>query len=144
MSDQSVFDGNRWYQKEIDRRTRQAIEEQNELFRQEHANDTDRELLALLSARKAELGYVPQPVEVLGADLLIKRFGSWDRAIQMAGYRFAKGTSKLTLSQRYKDEHKKQVILYKADRQKRSEMKAERKAMHEEYYRSKKQTQEQK
>ena len=140
MENRHVFDGNRWFQKEIDTRTRRAIRDRNAVFCHEHENDSDAELLRYLIDRIHALGYAPHPAEVIGARLIIERFSSWGQAIQAAGYRFPKGTSKLKNTHLYKDEQKNQIRIYRAERRIRLEKKAARKALREEMYISRKQS----
>ena len=137
MDDRQYFDGSRWYQKEIKKRTKKALLDRNAAFCREHANASDAELLQFLIDRIHVLGYVPHAAEVIGAPLIIARFGTWEQAIRAAGYRFPKGSSKLQNTRLYKEEEKNQIRLYRIERQARLEKKAARKELHEEQYKSK-------
>ena len=48
----------------------------------EHQNDTLEQLSAYLQSCMEDIGHPPAPVEVIGADYIIYRFGSWQAAIR--------------------------------------------------------------
>lgn len=119
------FDGGEWVRRTTDRRTREALRKQDEEFISEHSADPDRELLMFIRKRAKELGYVPLAADVTGSRLMIERFGSWIRAVRLAGYRFTQGPSKLKNTKRYKKEYVLQQRLFKLERQEKKRLKAE-------------------
>ena len=73
------------YEATIRRMVKAALEEQELRFRQEHAQDTEAELTALLRAWVLSHGYTPWPGELPGGCYLAERFGSWERLVTLAG-----------------------------------------------------------
>lgn len=73
------------YEAVIRKMVTQALEEQEDLFEQEHAQDSDAMLLAYLHLCASELGYSPRYKEVIGWRLLEQRFGGWNASLQQAG-----------------------------------------------------------
>ena len=80
----SNFDTQRWYDNLMEKRTREAIRKKMLSFEAEHENDTDNMLLNAIRDRAKELGYVPYPAECIAYKLVIRRFGSWDKALRLA------------------------------------------------------------
>ena len=80
----NTFDGNKWREKKIAQYTAAAIQQKNDAFVQEHQADTNRELIQYLWRCARTLGHSPAATEVIGADLLAERFGSWEKALEMA------------------------------------------------------------
>ena len=118
------FNGAEWYKQMIDRRTREAIKTKNDTFISEHAEDSNEQLLSVLRARCRELGYIPHFVEVIGARLLIERFGNWQKAVEAAGYGNSpcRGTVKLRRTKLYATERKIQEKLYRREKQAKEEI----------------------
>ena len=115
------FDGQLWYEKKMDERTKAAMKEKEEAFIKEHANDSDSQLLAVIRNRARELGHSPRAVEVIGAGLICERFGSWAAALTKAGLGFPTGAVKLRNSRLYHQEYIRQQELYRAERDARKE-----------------------
>ena len=59
-----------------------VIAYKNVQFILEHQNDTLEQLSAYLQSCMEDIGHPPAPVEVIGADYIIYRFGSWQAAIR--------------------------------------------------------------
>ena len=115
------FDGQLWYEKKMNERTKAALEEKEEAFIKEHANDSDSQLLAVIRNRARELGHSPRAVEVIGAGLICERFGSWAAALNKAGLGFPTGALRLKDSRLYRQEYARQQELYRAERDARKE-----------------------
>ena len=128
MADGQRFNTDKWFRRNVDERTRRALEQQEKQFLIEHSGDTDEQLAALLRARARELWRSPQMVEVTGAQYMAERFGSWDKALAAAGQHIPTGTTKLIRSDRYKAEYARQAALFKAEREQRKAERAARKA----------------
>lgn len=125
MSPGKRFNSDKWFRRNVEERTRRALQEQERRFLSEHAGDTDEQLAALVKARARELRRSPQPVEVTGARYIEERFGSWQQALTAAGERMPTGPAKLSHSDRYRTEYRRQVVLFQTER---SRLKAERAA----------------
>ena len=63
-------------------RIKRVITYKNVQFILEHQNDTLEQLSAYLQSCMEDIGHPPAPVEVIGADYIIYRFGSWQAAIR--------------------------------------------------------------
>lgn len=73
------------YEAIIRRMVTQAMAEQELQFRQEHESDTDVTLLSMLHEWAKENGRTPWPEEWTGGSYLAERFGTWERAVELAG-----------------------------------------------------------
>ena len=128
MSNDKQFDSNRWFRRTVDKRTWEALLIQEQQFISEHAFDTDEQLAALIKARAKELKRSPHMVEVTGSMFMLDRFGSWDKALAAAGQHIPRGTEKLSHSDRYKTEYRRQLKIIKAEQ---DQKKAKRQARNE-------------
>ena len=72
------------YEATIRRMVTQALEQQEEKFRQEHEADTDEQLIRYLQAAAKELQDTPHQGEILGGTVIAERFGSWEKALAAA------------------------------------------------------------
>ena len=63
-------------------RIERVIAYKNVQFILEQQNDTLEQLSAYLQSCMEDIGHPPAPVEVIGADYIIYRFGSWQKAIR--------------------------------------------------------------
>lgn len=79
----NLFNGSQWRDAKIAELTKNAIQQKNEAFVQQHRADTNRDFQYLWRCART-LGRSPSDTEVIGADLLTERFGSWERALEMA------------------------------------------------------------
>ena len=127
------FDPNPVTNRKIEQRTKEALMIHEQIFIKEHSRDTDEQLAMLVKARAKELMHSPQMVEVTGARYIADRFGSWSKALAAAGQHMPCGTTKLTNSERYKAEYKRQATQLKVEQeQKRAERKAQQAAKRKE------------
>ena len=112
MGNGKRFNGNQWYEREMDRRTIRALREKNEEFRLRHAGSPDSVLLTYVIQRARVLGHAPQPAEVIGSRVMIERFGSWEQVIKAAGLRPRTGANKLMPTEIFMDERRAKARLY--------------------------------
>ncbi len=63
-------------------RIKRVIAYKNVQFILEHQNDTLEQLSAYLQSCMEDIGHPPAPVEVIGADYIIYRFGTWQTAVR--------------------------------------------------------------
>lgn len=73
------------YEATIRRMVTQALQAQELQFRQDHARDTDAQLLGLVRDWVSVHGYTPWPLEIPGGSYMAERFGSWEALIELAG-----------------------------------------------------------
>lgn len=64
---------------------KEAMQRREQRFVRRYANAADDELLAYLRQCADELGFAPSAGDVLGAQLIKQRFGSWVAVLQKAG-----------------------------------------------------------
>ena len=107
------------YEAVIRKMVNQSLEAQEDMFEQEHLQDSDKSLLAYLRSCAAELGYSPRYQEIVGWRLLEQRFGGWNLALQLAGLSVAARCPAAQLP-RILMETEKQKAIY---RQKKAEKK---------------------
>ena len=72
------------YEATIRRMVQQALEDQEQEFREQHEKNTDRELLIYLRSCAIRLHHTPWPGEILGGRPILERTGSWERAVMLA------------------------------------------------------------
>ena len=101
------------YQAAIRRMVTQALEAQEQQFRQEHEQDSDEALLNLLRNWVSVHGYTPWPGEMTGGSYLTERFGSWERLVSLAGLKVPTHPNCQQSFARVKEETERQKELYR-------------------------------
>ena len=108
------------YDAAIKRMVTRVLEEQERQFAQEHASDTDKQLLAYLEEQAMLLGYSPRRKEIVGWRILEERFGDWETAVVRAGLPAPEKRYPVTKLPRIQEEIERQKDAY---RQKKAEKK---------------------
>ena len=72
------------YEATIRRMVQEALEQQEQEFREQHQEDTNQELLMYLRVCAIRLHHTPWPGEIVGGKLILERIGSWERAVMLA------------------------------------------------------------
>ena len=101
------------YEATIRRMVQQALEDQEQEFRAQHEKDTDAELLLYLCACAIRLHQTPWPGEILGGRLILKRFGSWERAVMLAKLPAPSGQNQQKNFARVREETERQKEIYR-------------------------------
>ena len=101
------------YEATIRRMVTQALEAQEQQFRQEHEQDPDEALLNLIRDWVSVHGYTPWPGELAGGIYLTERFGSWESALAAAGLPRPRGQNKPGTFFRVKEEEARQKEIYR-------------------------------
>ena len=101
------------YEATIRRMVQQALEDQEQEFRQLHENDTDRELLLYLRGCAIRLHRTPWPGEIVGGRLILERIGSWERAVMLAKLPAPRGQNQQKNFARVKEETERQKEIYR-------------------------------
>ena len=109
------------YEATIRRMVKEALEQQEQEFRQQHEMDTDAQLLAYLRAWAIRKQRAPWPGEIVGGSFIQERFGSWDRALAMARLPMPKTANRSQSFVRVQEETQNQKEIY---RQRKAEKKA--------------------
>ena len=105
------------------KRTRKELTDREEAFREEHAGDTDDELLEYLRLCALELGHTPNSCEIIGGSCIQERFGTWSRAVRFAGLPRPGTPPKPENRKIYRDEYEKQRRLFLREKRERKKEK---------------------
>ena len=108
------------YEATIRRMVQEALEQQEQAFRQEHETDTDEQLLAYLRAWAVRKRHTPWPGELVGGSYILERFGSWNRALLLARLPAPKTANQSKSFARVQEETERQKEIY---RQKKAQKK---------------------
>lgn len=110
------FDGQNWYKQHIAKRTREALDEQDQAFAVRHAESTLNELACYLRRCAEHWHKSPAPCEIVGGSYIAERFGSWAEALRAAHLNTIYKKSSNRTNGRYQQEMKHQIELYRAER----------------------------
>ena len=113
------------YEATIRRMVKEALEQQEQEFRQQHIEATDEQLLAYLRAWAIRKQRAPWPGEIVGGSFIQERFGTWNRALAMARLPMPRTANRSQSFARVQEETEKQKERYR-------QRKAEKKAMAQE------------
>jgi hypothetical protein len=81
------MDVDAWRVRQINRRTKQLIDEQNRAFMEAHAADTEEELREYVRHQARIRLRMPHPLELLGGLYLRERLGDWDALALSLGFK---------------------------------------------------------
>ena len=109
------------------KRTEEALAQKQREFKVLHQSDTDAELIEYLRRCAGEIGHVPNACEVIGGTYLHQRFGSWDRALRLAGLGRPGQAPDFHRRWIYKQEKQRQIDLHKAEKRRKQLEKQQRK-----------------
>ena len=101
------------YEATIRRMVQQALEQQEQEFREQHKEDTDQELLMYLRACAIRLHHTPWPGEIVGGKLILERIGSWERAVMLAKLPEPHGSNQQKNFARVQEETERQKEVYR-------------------------------
>ena len=101
------------YEVAIRRMVQQALQQQEESFREQHESDTDQQLLLYLRAWAVRLHHTPWPGEIQGGSLIQERFGSWERAVLLARLPAPRGLNQQKYFARVQEETERQKEVYR-------------------------------
>ena len=124
------------YRATIRRMTLQALEAQEQQFRQAHEGDPDEALLTLLRQWAARHHHTPWPGELTGGSYLLERFGSWERAVGLAALAPPTGPNSLQNFPRYLAETERQKELYRLKKSEKKQLACKRLSEQAEKHRS--------
>ena len=101
------------YEATIRRMVQEALEQQEADFRQQHAEDSDEQLIAYLRAWAIRKQHTPWPGEIVGGTFIEERFGSWNRVLALARLPVPRTANQSTSFARIKEETERQKELYR-------------------------------
>lgn len=105
----------------IRRMVNDALQEQEDHFEQAHAEDTNEQLAMYLRRCAEALGHTPWSREIIGGNMLKKRFGSWENAVKAALLPLPNTPDKISGFARVQEETEKQKTLYREKKQAKKE-----------------------
>lgn len=108
------------YEATIRRMVQAALDEQEQLFRQQHEADTDAQLITYLCSCAAQLQHTPWPGEIVGGDFIKERFGTWHQALALAKLPTPRTANQSKTFARVQEETERQKKVY---RQRKAEKK---------------------
>ena len=101
------------YEATIRRMVQQALEQQEQEFRELHEADTNAELLMYLRDCANRLHHTPWPGEIVGGKLIQERIGSWERAVMLAKLPAPQGLNHQKNFERVQEETERQKEAYR-------------------------------
>ena len=90
------FQGDQWFNKKVEGRTREALAQRNGAFAREHKAGSKEALLDYVRSEAARLWFTPNAVEIIGGTYIASRFGGWYQAVTAAAGRRSLQTAKST------------------------------------------------
>lgn len=127
------------YDATIRRMTACALEEAENRFAVEHAQDTEQQLADYLRKYADELGHTPWPREIPGGVTIQTRFGSWEAAVAEAGLPFPEHPNQPGI-RRVREETQRQRAIYRQKKAEKRERAKERMKAQEEKRRKNRQS----
>ena len=103
---------NNYYDATIRRMVQESLQRKESSFFAEHGQDSDEALIKYLRESAALLGHTPHEKEILGTELILQRFGSWQEAVARAGLNPPNTPNKPTRFRLYVLEEQAQKTLY--------------------------------
>ena len=79
------FQGDQWFNKKVEGRTREALAQRNGAFAREHKAGSKEALLDYVRSEAARLWFTPNAVEIIGGTYIASRFGGWYQAARPGG-----------------------------------------------------------
>lgn len=109
----------------------QALEQQEQDFREQHSGDTDEALIVYLRQCAAQLGHTPWSGEIVGSTLMEERFGSWEKALYAARLQPPRTAPKPNTFLRVREETSRQQELYRQRKAEQKQYRQERRTSKE-------------
>ena len=128
------------YDATIRRMTACALEEAENRFAVEHAQDTEQQLADYLRKYADEMGHTPWPREIPGGVTIQTRFGSWEAAVAEAGLPFPEHPNRPGKFRRVREETQRQRAIYRQKKAEKRERAKERMKAQEEKRRKNRQS----
>ena len=114
------------YEATIRRMVTQALEAQEMQFRQDHAQDTDAQLLELIRDWVSDHGYTPWPLEIPGGSYMAERFGSWEALIDQARLKPPAHPNRTQSFQRFREETDRHKAIYRRKKAEKKQLSQKR------------------
>ena len=114
------------YEATIRRMVTQALQAQELQFRQDHARDTDAQLLGLVRDWVSVHGYTPWPLEIPGGSYMAERFGSWEALIDQARLKPPAHPNRTQSFQRFREETERQKAIYRRKKAEKKQLSQKR------------------
>ena len=115
MSDKR-FHGDRWFNKRVEGRTKEALRQREAEFAQTHADVSHEALLDYVRGAAARLGLTPNAGEIVGGKYISSRLGGWNHVVAASGLKPPRKQRPVTSRQIFKEEFQVQARLFKRER----------------------------
>ncbi len=119
------------YEATIRRMVQESLAQQEQDFRQQHAADTDAQLLKYLRACANRLHHTPWPGEIVGGSFIQERIGSWNRALVLARLPAPTTANQSKSFARIQNEIEKQKEIYRQRKAAKKELANQRRLQQE-------------
>lgn len=119
------FRGDLWLEQQIDQRVKSVLREQQEAFERAHREDSEEQLLDYVRQVAAKLRYTPHPGDLIGGPYIYKRFGNWDRVVDLCGLPKPGKLPPLKSRTIYKEEYQRQLERFHQERRVEQETRSE-------------------
>ncbi|MBQ9166993.1 MAG: hypothetical protein IJX67_01110 [Oscillospiraceae bacterium] len=123
------------YNAVIHRMVLESLKAKHDAFAQEHAQDTDQQLITYMRSCARQLGHAPHQKEIIGWPMITARFGTWGDALRAAKLQFPRTQNTPSQFAIMLDEIQEQKRIY---RQRKSQKKLQAKQRMAEQERRKK------
>ena len=100
----SKGENGKFFEKMTRKRAHRALIAKENIFSQQHAHDTDAQLLEYVRHCALDIGHSPAQGEVIGGKFIADRFAGWDTAICQAGLELPQKPPKLERRKIFLDE----------------------------------------
>lgn len=121
---------NQIYDAVIRRMVSESLMEKEETFSREHELDSDEKLLLYLRQMALQLEHTPWPKEIIGWQLIITRFGSWQEAVNQAGLPMMSTPNSPSKFLLYRNEEERQKVIYRNNRAEKKQKAMQRRMQH--------------
>ena len=121
------FDYQNWYDQQVAKRTREALEARDTAFAAANADTPLEELTRYLVRQADQLRHTPGPCEVDGGAFIEQRFGSWEAACRAAYLQPPASMPRLVNTTRYRKEKEIQEPLFFAKQEEKKQQKRQKK-----------------
>ena len=119
------FRGDLWLEQHVDQRAKAVLQKKQETFEKEHQTDTEEQLLDYVRQEAAKLRYTPNPGDLIGGPYIYKRFGNWDRVVDLCGLPKPGKMPPMKSRTIYKEEYKRQLELFRQERRAQQKTRSE-------------------
>ena len=98
------------------RRTEQALDQTQAAFEEKHSLDSDEALISYVRSCADSLGHAPNVCEIIGGEMILRRFGSWEEVMHRCTLGRPGPMPELRHCRIYREEKKRQLALWQREK----------------------------